>query len=579
MTTLTIPDTIDGLDLCSWETYRPYFEELHTRELSAANTRQWLEDWSQLGRLVWEAIATVYNAKSLDTADEDKEKRYLTLVQEVIPPVDIAYQALKERVLALDVPDEDMVLVLRNLRNEAELFREENVPLQTRIRELGNDYDKLAGGLKATWQGEEKNLTQLREHLQSSDRSEREEAWRLIMGQWGGAREAINAIYAEMLSVRQQIALNAGMPDYRAYAFRELARFAYGPEDSLAFHEAIEQVVVPAAGRILEKKRRHAGYARLRPWDRVADIGYVFQSHRLPPLRPFEGQDELVAGVTRMLSGVDPVFADYMHTMASESLLDLETRSGKAMGGWCSTFPLRRRPFIFMNGIGIHDDVQTLLHEAGHAFHVFEGAQLPLVWHLETPIEFCEVASMAMELLAAPYLTRDRGGFYTDVDAARARLEHLEGIILFWPYMAVVDAFQHWVYTHPKEAADAAACDRCWGELWDRFEPGVDWSGFEAERVSGWHRKPHIYGSPFYYVEYGMAQVGALQVWRNSRSDSEGAVAAYRRALALGGTRTLPELFAAAGAEFRFDAPMLSELVGMVEETMAALEAEIGATA
>ncbi|MCZ7673628.1 MAG: M3 family metallopeptidase [Chloroflexi bacterium] len=233
---------------------------------------------------------------------------------------------------------------------------------------------------------------------------------------------------------------------------------------------------------------------------------------------------------------------------------------------------LRKRPFIFMNGVGIHDDVQTLLHEAGHAFHAFAAATLPLIWQTDAPMEFCEVASMSMELLAAPYLTSEFGGFYTPAEAARARLEHLEGIITFLPYMAVVDAFQHWVYTHPQEALNADACDNAWNELWSRFMPDVSWADHQDACVSGWHRKPHIFGSPFYYIEYGMAQVGALQVWRNALHNAAATVAAYRTGLSLGGTKTLPELFATAGADFQFDTEMLFNLVRLIEETIAELE-------
>ncbi len=258
--------------------------------------------------------------------------------------------------------------------------------------------------------------------------------------------------------------------------------------------------------------------------------------------------------------------------MAEEDLLDLDTRAGKALGGYCAALPLRRRPFIFMNGTGTHDDVQTMLHEAGHAFHVFESASLPFVWQLEPPMEFAEVASMSMELLSAPFLSKQYGGFYTKQEAARARIEHLEGILLFLPYMAVVDAFQHWVYTNPELAAITGNCDTAWGELWERFMPDVDFSGMEEERITGWHRKLHIFQVPFYYIEYGLAQIGALQVWRNSLHDPDLAVLDYRKALSLGGTKNLPDLFAAAGADFRFDADILAELVALVEKTVQELE-------
>ncbi|HEX9617698.1 MAG TPA: M3 family metallopeptidase, partial [Anaerolineales bacterium] len=253
-------------------------------------------------------------------------------------------------------------------------------------------------------------------------------------------------------------------------------------------------------------------------------------------------------------------------------LLDLENRKGKAPGGYCDDFKATRRPFIFMNAVGLHDDVQTLLHEGGHAFHLFEMIHLPYFHQLETPMEFNEVASMAMELLAAPYLSAEQGGFYSQEDTARARIEHLEACLLFWPYMVVVDAFQHWVYENHQEARDPANCDAKWTELWERFMPGVDWSGLEAERATGWQRKLHIHEDPFYYVEYGLAQLGAFQVWGNALKDQAGAVAAYRKALSLGGTATLPQLYATAGARLAFDAGTLSSAIRLAEETITKLE-------
>ena len=233
--------------------------------------------------------------------------------------------------------------------------------------------------------------------------------------------------------------------------------------------------------------------------------------------------------------------------MRREKLLDLGNRKGKAPGGYCTQFQVAKRPFIFANAVGLHDDVQTLLHEAGHAFHAFEASHLPYYQQWDVSMEFAEVASMGMELLAAPYLPAQEDSFYSEPEAARARVEHLEGLILFWPYMAVVDAFQHWVYENHAAAADAKNCDAKWAELWRRFMPGVDWSGLDNEMMTGWHRKLHIYHYPFYYVEYGLAQLGAVQVWRNALEDQSDAVAHYRAALSLGGTVPLPELYAAAG--------------------------------
>jgi oligoendopeptidase F len=561
-----IPNLPAGVDPSRWETIAPLYEELHRRPLDVANAREWLAEWSALTEMVSEIGSVIYIESSQDTADKDRERAFLNHVENFEPQAKEAEQALKLRLLSLGEADsflgEDMAMSLRIIRNEADLFRMENVPLFTELSKLGNEYDKLTGRLKADWDGEEKNLSELGLLLRDRNRATRQRAWETIMSLWAGERETLNELYRRMLVLRVHIARNAGEPDYRAYSFREKNRFAYTPEDTLRFHEAIERVVVPAAGRVYARKRAALGVESLRPWDLDVDTAGD------EPLKPYNGQDDLIRHSLDIFQQVDPGLARYLATMAEASLLDLDTRKGKALGGYCAALSLRKQPFIFMNGVGTHDNVQTMLHEAGHAFHSFESFNLPFEWQRFVPMEFCEVASMGMELLAAPYLTADRGGFYTQAEAARARIEHLEGILTFWPYMAVVDAFQHWVYTHPDLAQDAAACDATWDDLWARFMPGVDWSGYEAARMTGWHRKLHIFQVPFYYVEYGMAQVGAVQVWRNALRDQAGAVRAYRKALALGGTRSLPELYAAAGAEFRFDEAMLTDLVGLIETTL-----------
>ncbi|MAT99195.1 MAG: M3 family oligoendopeptidase [Anaerolineaceae bacterium] len=575
MTTSVLPRSIEVINPRSWETFAPFFKELAERPLSSDNLRQWLIDWSDLTRLLFEAASVIYIEKSQNTADEEKEQAFLDLIEEVYPQAQTAAQTLKERLLAFDPNStvlQDMTLVLRNMKNEADLYREENIPLFTEASKLENEYDKITGGLKAEWEGEEKNLSQLGFFLNDKDRAVRQKAWQAISDLWLSQREPLNAVYGKLLALRQQIAHNAGLPDYRAYAFREKGRFEYTPEDCLTFHDAIETAVVPALRRILKRKRERLGYTRLRPWDWVPEKGALVDDSDGEPLRPYQGQDALIQHTLNIFNQLDPQLSRYVATMAEDNLLDLDTRTGKALGGYCSALPLRKRPFIFMNGVGSHDDVQTMLHEAGHAFHVFETADLPLIWQTDPPMEFCEVASMSMELLAAPYLTDQYGGFYTSPQAARARIEHLEGIIAFLPYMAVVDAFQHWVYTHPQQAADPRQCDAAWTKLFDRFIPDIDWDGHEESHETGWHRKPHIFTAPFYYIEYGMAQVGALQVWRNSLQDRLGALTAYRQALALGGTKTLPDLFVSAGAEFRFDTAMLTELVDLIEQTLAKLE-------
>jgi oligoendopeptidase F len=273
-----------------------------------------------------------------------------------------------------------------------------------------------------------------------------------------------------------------------------------------------------------------------------------------------------------MFHRVLPTFGAYFDTMARDGYLDVDNRKNKASGGYCTSFSFSRRPFIFTNAVGMHEDVQTLLHEGGHSFHDFETFALPYFQQRHAPMEFAEVASMSMELLASPYLAEEMGGFYSRQDAARALREHLETSICFWPYMAIVDAFQHWVYENPSQAMDPANCDACWSELEKRFRPDLDWSGYEAAMMTGWQRKDHIHQMPFYYVEYGLAQLGAVQIWRNALSDQSAAVASYRRALQMGCTQPLPQLFETAGAKLAFDADTLNQAVELMEKKIYELE-------
>ncbi len=573
MSLTPIPNLPFAVDPADWESFRPQYERLQTQPLTPDTIDAWLRAWSDLSRVASEVGSVTYIETSLDTADTDKEAAFVAYIENVEPPRSVAEQALKERLLAYTAEygplEGRMALPLRDIHNQADLFREDNVPLFTELAKLGNEYDKITGGLTADWDGEKKNLNQLKTLTLDKDRAVRQRAWEAIMTLWEGQRDTLNNLYGKMLVLRRQVAENAGLPDYRAYAFRERGRFDYTPEDCLVFHDAIEKVVVPAAQRVYARKQRELGVETLRPWDLEVETSDA------PSLTPYKGQDELVQGSLNIFEQVDPVLARHFAIMADDGLLDLDTRSGKALGGYCATLQLRERPFIFMNGDGTHDDVQTMLHEAGHAFHAFESFNLPLVWMTDSPMEFAEVASMSMELLSAPYLTKGANGFYTEAEAARARKQHLSSMLTFLPYMAVVDAFQHWVYTHPDKAMNPSECDAQWDALWDRFMPGVDWSGYGDARESGWHRKLHIFHVPFYYVEYGMAQVGALQVWRNALSNQQQAVADYRSALALGGTEPLPELFATAGAEFRFDEAMLTDLVTLIEATIADLD-EVG---
>lgn len=567
-----LPDTITDFIHWTWAQIEPYYDELNARPLQADSVERWLADWSHLNRLLSEAGARLSLAHDLDTADPEAERRFFTFIETINPPFQAAEQKLKEKLLATGLEPAGLAIALRNLRAEAALFREANLPLFTEDTKIGVQYDKIVGAQTVIWEGKEIPVPQLRPALESPDRAKREQAWWLMRERQLADREALNTVWRQLLELRGRIAANADQPDYRSFTWQNYLRFDYSPDDCATFQEAIEKVCVPAAARIYERQRRRMGLEVLRPWDLAnGEWGRTSPPPNQLPLKPYQNLDELNTKCLAIFQQIEPELSQYYERMMTEHLLDLDNRKGKAPGGYCTYFAVARQPFIFMNAVGTHTDVQTILHEAGHAFHAFEKSGLPYHPQLEVPMEFNEVASMGMELLAAPYLSAP-GGLYSEADAARARVEHLENMILFWPYMACVDAFQHWVYTHPTEALDTNQCDNQWQDLWKRFMPSVDWSGLESERATGWHRKLHIFRAPFYYVEYGLAQLGAAQVWRNAISHQAEAVVNYRRALALGGTATLPQLFETAGAKFAFDAETLGQAVALIEKTLAELD-------
>jgi oligoendopeptidase F len=556
----SLPSDPQVLKHWSWPEFQPYYRDLVERNVTADVVEEFLSDWTHINELVEETFSRLHVAMTRNTADKNAEALYHTFLDNVFPPSEEAEQKLKNKLLALGIEPPRFAVPLMKMRWEAEIFREENLPLQVREQKLSTEYDKIIGAQTVQWEGKEVTVVQLRPVFQRLDRTVRENAWRLAMDRQLTDRTAIDDLWRQFMGVRLQQAGNAGFGDYRAFRWKQFSRFDYTPEDCIRFHEAIEQAVVPAAMRVTELRKRSLGLKGLRPWDMDVDpLGR-------PALAPFREASELKTRVATMFHNLDPTLGRYFDVMVSEDLLDLENRKNKAPGGYCTEFAVAKRPFIFMNAVGIHDDVQTLLHESGHGFHFFERSHLPFHQQRSVGMEFSEVASMGMELLASPYLPENKGGFYSDADAARALVEHLERGILFWPYMAAVDAFQHWVYEHPEDSSQPSRCDGQWKRLSERFMPWLDWTGLEREHMTGWQRKLHIHVVPLYYVEYGIAQLGAVQVWRNSMTDEAGAVKAYRDALALGGTVSLPSLFRAAGARFAFDAEMLGSAVSLMEQ-------------
>jgi oligoendopeptidase F len=563
-----LPKKVDDFLNWDWSRIEPIFQNLQHQELDDDNVLDWLEEWSEISKLLDESYWRLYDATTVNTSDETAEGKFTRFLDEIRPKAKSAEQGLKDKLLTSGINPPGYQVALRDFNAHAEIYREENQPLLSEEKKLVIDFDKIMGAQQVLWDGEQVPLPRLRKVYEEVDRDRREEAWRLSATRQLDDRQVLNDLYRKFLVLRQEIASNAGLPDYRAYRWQELLRFDYSPSDCYQFHEAIEKVVVPAALDVYENRRQRLGLSELRPWDLSVD------PYGMPALKPFGTPDELLDRAETIFSTVAVKFGENFKGMRDAGMLDLENRANKAPGGYCTYYLSTGIPFIFMNAVGIHEDVQTLLHEGGHAFHLFECRQRPY-FYLDIHSEIAEIASMAMELLCSPYLERDKGGFYDRGEAARARIQHLESMLLFWPYMAVVDAFQHWVYENPEAAQVTNNLDSCWARLWERFMPGVDWSGLEQEMVTGWQRKEHLFDVPFYYIEYGMAQLGSVQIFSNYLEDKEQAVTNYRHALSLGTSVTIPEFYQAAGTQFVFDEKSVRTAVSTILETINNLETMI----
>ena len=565
----TLPQTYEDVKDWTWEQLQPLFTELQQRDLNADNIDRWLREWTAVDNIVSEIFSRARVATTQDTSDEQAEAVYKNLLATVYPKMEEAQNALNTKLLESGVTPEGMELPLKRMRTDVDLYREENIPLKQREQVLGLEFNKVAGALTVEWEGEELTLPQISKVQREQDRDVRERAWRASMNAYLNVRQPANEIWTKLFEVRQQLAANTGFDNYRDYIWQARHRFDYTPEDCITFHNAIEQVVVPAARKRNEVRRQKLGVDKLRPWDLGVD------PEGRAPINVWDTIEDFAGKAETIFNNVDPELGGYYQSLRENDLLDLPNRKNKGVGAYCTGFPLSQTPFVFMNAVNLRDDVRTLLHEVGHAFHGFETLNLPYTHQRDYPIEFAEVASMAMELLAAPYLTQERGGYFSAQDAARDRIEHLEKILFFWPYMSVVDGFQHWAYTSGDAASDPANCDAKWSELWDRFMVAADYTGLQDVKETGWHRKHHIFRYPFYYVEYGLAQLGAVQVWANALKDQAGAVRSYRSGLALGGTKNLYELFGTAGAKFAFDAETLGEAVSLIERTIEDLEGDL----
>lgn len=561
-----VPKNLDPSDFSQLE---PLYQKLLSRTLNdAAEADQWLTDFSELTAAVDEYGSRKYIDKSCHTDDADIEKRYMQFVEEVEPKIKPLYFQLQKKFLdstgAKQLEGKRYFILTRKWQADVELFRDENIPLETDVTKTVNEYDKISGAMSVTFRGKEYTMQQLARFSEEPDRATREESFRLSSERRLRDRDAIEHIFDRLLPLRSKIATNAGMSDYRAYTWKAYKRFDYTPDDCLTFADAIAEVCVPVVRKLDEKRKADMELDTLRPWDIAVD------PLNRQPLRPFkeDAVEDLVLKSRTIFDRLSPDLSRDFETLRMNNNLDLQSRKGKQPGGYQCSLEESKQPFIFMNAAGLQRDVETLLHEGGHAFHHIAACVEPLVFLRSAPMEFCEVASMSMELLGSEHFDV----FYNEADAARARRSMLEGIIRFFPWMATIDTFQHWIYTHPGHTA--AERTKQWLATLDRFGSGViDYTGFEDVRAAQWQRQLHLFHAPFYYIEYGIAQLGALQLWMKSKEDTQRALANYRAALALGGTRPLPELFKAAGISFDFSSKTLKPLIGALNAELDSLPA------
>lgn len=556
---VSLPESPQALADATWPDLEPLYEALATAPL--VDVRAWLTEWSRLEEVVEEAGTLAMIAYTCDTTDPAREAANLRWSSEIFPKAVEMQVRLAARLVESGYSEPGLEPVLRGFRTDIEIFREENVPIFAELETLTATYQKVTGGLQVDWDGERKTVQQLQPFLKERDRAVRERAFRLGARAYLEQRDALAGLFDRMYERRQQVARNAGFADFQAYAWKSKHRFDYTPADCASFHAAVEQAVVPAIGRLMAHRRERMGLEAVRPWDTQVELELS------RPLRPFFDAAGLVGPARRVFDALDPELGAQFRRMADEGLLDLESRAGKAPGGYCTKLAWRGMPFIFMNAVGLPDDVSTLVHEAGHSFHDFAAHGLPHIWQRSVPHEAAELASMSMELLAAPHLALPTG-YYAPDEARAARIEQLEDILVTLAHVASVDAFQAWIYTSGR-GGDAAARDDTWLAIRARFERGVDWSGLDPERLARWYRQLHIFEYPFYYIEYGIAQLGALQLWRASLDDPAATIRRYREALALGGSAPLPAIYRAAGARLVFDVEGMAALV-------AAVEAELG---
>ncbi|MDG1525343.1 MAG: M3 family oligoendopeptidase [Candidatus Thalassarchaeaceae archaeon] len=558
--------SFEGLDATKWSDIEPYYQEFLDREIDSAKALEmWLLELGRFDAYVGETGSMLYVNMTCDTEDEIIKEAYLDFVENVEPELartgDLLNRKFAECPFSTQLDQEEYNVLLRDTKMDLALFREENIPLGTELTKLGQRYNEICGAMSVEFEGEERTMQQMGKYLQVNDRDVRESAYRTVGERRFENANEIDEIYEKMIALRQQVAENAGYENYRDYIFDAKHRFDYSHEDCKAFQDAVEAICVPLMREVDNERKENLNLDSLRMWDLGHDV------HGREPLKPFTDVDEMVAGTSRMFHRLSPELGSFFDSLRDGTSLDLDSRKGKAPGGYQLQRDHSRKPFIFMNATGLQRDLETMVHEAGHAFHSIYADDLPLVDYRSAPLEFCEVASMSMEMLTYDFLDE----FYSKEDANRAVREHLEGIVSILAWIATIDAFQHWIYTNPKHSRTER--HEKWLELGNRFGSILDWSGFEEWRNVSWQKQLHLFSYPFYYIEYGIAQLGALQMWLQYRENPEKALTNYATAMRLGGSRPLPNLFEAGEMNFDLGRSTVQGLIDAVRDELAKLPA------
>ena len=556
----------EDFDASEWGNIEPYVNDLLNRNLSCTGCLEGLiADASSLAEHISETGALLYIGMTCDTENDEKRDSFLDFVENVRPKLSEFSDSLNRRIVehpSVDDMSPRYDLMIKGMRNDIEIFRKENIPLGVEQTKLVTEAQAINGAMTVNFDGEERTMPQMRGYMESNERAVREEAWKSVTERRVVDSERLSEIFDELISIRHKMAKNAGFQSYTDYMFRAMHRFDYSKEDCIEFHDSIEKVCMPLLHQINSTRVTSLGLDSLRPWDVNEKTGVGPDIEGKPPLRPFGDVDEMVSKLSVMFHEMSDVLGSMFDKLVEMDTLDLDTRKGKAPGGYQYYLEKSRVPFIFMNAAGLQGDLETMIHEAGHAFHSLYCGHLELIDERNYPIEFAEVASMSMELLTQPGWDI----FYEGGDANRARRAHLEGVIFLLPWIATIDSFQHWVYSNPEHTREER--ESAWIEIRERFGSEMNWDDIDGFRGVSWQVQGHLYGAPFYYIEYGIAQLGSLQLWQTHRKDRGEALDDYANAMSLGNTKTLPELFSAANLRLGFSEEHLEPLIGEIGVAM-----------